>query len=428
MTDKTIFRLNPAKNPFLGNLPEAAMEDLLSRAKVQQLQQDDVFIREGEPSDSIYFINYGEIIILKGGVEIDRQGAGGVIGEMGVLTNAPRSATIKCAAEVELLRVEAHDFIRIVDSQPAMLRNLVIDQLNKVTSSHDFRKMQGEKILEAKEIFGRLVSPEVYERVISKRKPEEMLSGTLEDAAVLFFDIRGFSTASEKMGPQPLLKALNEHLGIINARVARHRGTIVNFIGDAVLAIFGCPVPLPDAAAAAVRCYLEAREELAAFHQHRRETGEHCFDLGAGINFGGLVSGAIGSKERMSYSVLGDEVNLAARLESLTRHYPTEVIFSESCYDQLPEDLKQQSLLMDRCTVKGRKSPTGLYSLLAMADAEKAAYDAALNKYLGGDFLAAESAFNDIPGPLAAYMRRRCGQLQVEQGKFWPGYYSWEVK
>lgn len=428
MTDKTIFRLNPAKNPFLGNLPEAAMEDLISRAKVQQLQEGDVFIREGEPSDSIYFINYGEIVILKGGVEIDRQHAGGVIGEMGVLTNAPRSATIKCAAEVELLRVEADDFIRIVDSQPAMLRNLVIDQLRKVTSSQDVRVNQGKQIVEAKEVFGRLVSPEVYERVISKRKPEEMLSGTLEDAAVLFFDIRGFSTASEKMGPQPLLKALNDHLGIINARVAKHRGTIVNFIGDAVLAIFGCPVPLPDAAAAAVRCYLEAREELRAFHQYRKETGEHCFDLGAGINFGGLVSGAIGSKERMSYSVLGDEVNLAARLEGLTRHYPTEVIFSESCYDQLPEDLKQQSLLMDRCTVKGRKSPTGLYSLLPMTVEDMTAYDAALNKYLAGDFLAAESAFNAIPGPLAAYMRRRCGQLQVEQGKFWPGYYSWDVK
>ena len=106
----------------------------------------------------------------------------------------------------------------------------------------------------------------------------------------------------------------------------------------------------------------------------------------------------------------------------------TEVIFSESCFDQLPPDLKAQSLLMDRCTVKGRKSPTGLYSLLPMADADKVAYDAALNKYLAGDFLAAESSFNDIPGPLAAYMRRRCGQLQVEQGKFWPGYYQWDVK
>lgn len=428
MTDKTIFRLNPAKNPFLGNLPEPALEELMSRARVLQLHEGDVFIREGEPSDSIYFINLGEVVILKGGVEIDRQRTGGAIGEMGVLTGTVRSATIKCVGAVELLRVEAEDFIRIVDSQPAMLRQLVIDQLTKVKSSHDVRENQGKQIVEAKEVFGRLVSPEVYERVISKRKPEEMLSGTLEDAAVLFFDIRGFSNASEKMGPQPLLKALNEHLAIINARVAKHRGTIVNFIGDAVLAIFGCPVPLPDAAGAAVRCYLEAREELNAFHQHRKATGEHCFDLGAGINYGGLVSGAIGSKERMSYSVLGDEVNLAARLEGLTRYYPTEVIFSESCYDQLPQDLKQQSLLMDRCTVKGRKSPTGLYTTLVMSEMEKQAYDAALNKYLTGDFLAAESAFNDIPGPLAAYMRRRFGQLQVEQGKFWPGHYSWEVK
>lgn len=428
MSEKTLFRLNPAKNPFLGNLPEKAFEDLMGRAKVQQLHDGDVFIREGEPSDSMYFVNYGEVVILKGGVEIDRQRAGGVIGEMGVLTKAARSATIKCAGEVELLRVEAEDFVRIVDSQPAMLRNLVIDQLQKVTSSHDVREKQGKQIVEAKEVFGRLVSPEVYERVISKRNADDLLNGTIEDAAVLFFDIKGFSTAAEKMGPQPLLKALNEHLTIINARISKHRGIVVNFIGDAVLAIFGCPVPMPDAAAAGVRCYLEARAELNAFHQHRKATGEHCFELGAGINYGSLVAGGIGSKERFSYTVLGDEVNLAARLEGLTRHYPTEVIFSESCYDQLPADLKAQSLLMDRCTVKGRKSPTGLYSLLPMSDADKEAYDAALNKYLAGDFLAAEGAFNSIPGPLPAYMRRRCGQLQVEQGKFWPGYYQWDVK
>ena len=428
MSEKTLFRLNPAKNPFLGNLPENAFEALMSRARVLQLKDGDVFIREGDPSDSMYFVNDGEVVILKGPVEIDRQRAGGVIGEMGVLTKAPRSATIRCVGDVELLRIEAEDFIRIVDSQPAMLRNLVIDQLQKVTSSHDVREKQGKQIVEAKEVFGRLVSPEVYERVISKRNADDLLNGTLEDAAVLFFDIKGFSTAAEKMGPQPLLKALNEHLAIINARISKHRGIVVNFIGDAVLAIFGCPVPAPDAAAAGVRCYLEARAELNAFHQHRKETGEHCFELGAGINYGSLVAGGIGSKERFSYTVLGDEVNLAARLEGLTRHYPTEVIFSESCYDQLPADLKAQSLLMDRCTVKGRKSPTGLYSLIDMADAEREAYDAALNKYLAGDFLAAECAFNTIPGPLAAYMRRRCGQLQVEQGKFWPGYYQWDVK
>ena len=95
MTDKTIFRLNPAKNPFLGNLPEPALEELMSRARVLQLHEGDVFIREGEPSDSIYFINLGEVVILKGGVEIDRQRTGGAIGEMGVLTGTVRSATIK---------------------------------------------------------------------------------------------------------------------------------------------------------------------------------------------------------------------------------------------------------------------------------------------------------------------------------------------
>ncbi|NDB75536.1 MAG: hypothetical protein EB141_07820, partial [Verrucomicrobia bacterium] len=212
MTDRTIFRLNPAKNPFLGNLPEEAMAELMNLSKIQNLKDGECFIREGEPSDSIYFIGWGEVAVVKGGVEIDTMRTGGVIGEMGVLKKVPRSATIKCKGEVEVLRVEADDFLRILDGQPAIWRTMLIDQMGKVTSSHEVRENQGKQIVEAKEVFGRLVSPEVYERVISKRNAEELLNGTIEDSAVLFFDIKGFSTAAEKMGPQPLLKALNEHL------------------------------------------------------------------------------------------------------------------------------------------------------------------------------------------------------------------------
>ncbi len=96
MTDKTIFQLSPAKNPFLGNLPAAAMEELMNLGKVQRLTDGEPFIREGDPSDSIYFVSFGEVAVLKGGVEIDTMRTGGVIGEMGVFKGVPRSATIKC--------------------------------------------------------------------------------------------------------------------------------------------------------------------------------------------------------------------------------------------------------------------------------------------------------------------------------------------
>ncbi len=96
MTDKIIFQLSPAKNPFLGNLPAAAMEELMNLGKVQRLTDGEPFIREGDPSDSIYFVSFGEVAVLKGGVEIDTMRTGGVIGEMGVFKGVPRSATIKC--------------------------------------------------------------------------------------------------------------------------------------------------------------------------------------------------------------------------------------------------------------------------------------------------------------------------------------------
>ena len=162
MTDRTIFRLNPAKNPFLGNLPIDAMESLMQLAKLQRLKDGEIFIREGDPSDSIYFISWGDVAVLKGGVEIDQMHTGAVIGEMGVLKKVPRSASIQCKGEVEVLRIEAVDFLRILDTQPAIWRTMLIDQMGKVTSSQDVRKNQEQQIVEAKEVFGRLVSPEVY--------------------------------------------------------------------------------------------------------------------------------------------------------------------------------------------------------------------------------------------------------------------------
>lgn len=426
--ERTIQRLNPAKNPVLGNLPPEAIDSLMASAELLKLQDGDVFIREGEPTDSLYFLTWGEVAILKGEAEIDRSRSGAVLGEMGVVYQQPRSASIKCVGEVEVLKVMAADFLRVVDGYPTIWLNLLRDQMYKVTSSQNVRREQQSSIEKAENMLGRIVSPQVREKVLKATSPDQLLKGTLNEAAILFFDIKGFSSAAEKMPPDVLLRVLNEHIAIIDQAVTRHEGLIANYIGDAILAVFNCPVEIAAPGAAAVNCYLQARTQLDELRQQKKNDGDLFFELGAGINFGEIVSGAIGTEDRFNFTILGDEVNLAARLEGLTRQYPVEVILAESCVRRLPRDLQQQVVRMDRVQVKGRKNPENIYAMTRIDAEQREAYERALDTYLKGRFAEAALGFSRVNHPLAAYLRNRCSRLQTEETGAWPGHYSWLVK
>ena len=420
-------RLHPEKNPLLGHLPDNVMQELLAGAKVEKFQDGDVFITEGDPSDSIYFVTWGEVAIMKGEFEIDRSRSGSVIGEMGVLTKSPRSASIKACEEVETLKIMADDFNKVLDGHPAILRSLLFEQMGKVTSSHQVRQKQQSALDQAEGMLSKVVSPQVRDKVLKESKPEELLRGTLDETAILFFDIRGFSSAAEKMLPDQLLQTLNEHIAHIDEAVTSNEGIIANYIGDAVLAIFNCPVQITDPAAAALRCYAKARQSLNELKEKCQANGELFFELGAGMNYGEIVSGGIGTQERFSFTVLGDEVNLAARLEGLTRYYPVDIIVSESFVRMLPSDLRREVFRIDRVQVKGRKNPENIYAVADLSDPDRGAYEEALDRYLQGRFAEAGLIFAKVDHAAGQYMRNRCSELEAEGGD-WHGHYSWLVK
>jgi adenylate cyclase len=139
------------------------------------------------------------------------------------------------------------------------------------------------------------------------------------------------------------------------------------------------------------------------------------------------VAGAVGSNERFSYSVIGDEVNLAARLESLTRHYPVDVILSESLYAQLDPQTAARCFRIDRVAVKGRISPLDIYALGDFSAEEISHYNAALEKYFKGDFRSALETFRQKQSVLHASMAKRCEELSRATTP-WPGHYVWESK
>ncbi|MBI5772654.1 MAG: cyclic nucleotide-binding domain-containing protein [Verrucomicrobia bacterium] len=428
MSQTTLFRIDPSRNPILANLQDDAASLLISKGVRNNYKAGEVLVREGAPSDFLMFVMSGEVAIYKGDVEIDRQPAGGVLGEMGVLTNQKRTATVKALTDLVVWEVQAADFLAVLDLYPQATRSMLAALVKKFEASQGRRVEQASSLQRATDILSRCISPEVVQTVLNHRTPDELLEGSVEEAAILFIDIKGFSSHAENLPARRLLNALNEHLEVIIRSVNLHQGTIVNFIGDAVLAVFNTPVPLSRPAVAAVNCYLQCIYELREMHARRRSRDAVCFDIGAGLNFGSVVAGAIGSQTRFTYSVLGDEVNLAARLERLTRAYPVEVILSESCVERLSIELAERCLLFDRVRVKGRGKPVSLYTLTELGPKDREAFDQARKLYLKGEFAAARKAFAKQPGAMAKFLAKRCAQLAKVRGLKWEGCYSWVTK
>lgn len=213
-----------------------------------------------------------------------------------------------------------------------------------------------------RDIFGRVVSPEVREKLLSGALE---LGGETLWIAVLFSDIRSFSTISEQMTPQEVVTFLNEYLSEMTHAIREWGGYINNFIGDAIVAIFGAPIDQPDKEWRAVAAALAMRERLIELNRRRTGRGEPAIGNGVGISTGEAVAGQIGSLERLMYTVIGDTVNVAARLESLTKDYPEYPILingptAEALQDRTDLVLKHLGPIQ----VKGRAEPVDVFAVV----------------------------------------------------------------
>jgi adenylate cyclase len=174
----------------------------------------------------------------------------------------------------------------------------------------------------------RFMTQDVLDQVLSHEG--DMLFGTGCRATVLFADIRGFTTMSENLSPRDVVDMLNEIFTELFEAVSQHEGVLDKDIGDAVMAVFGAPLSRGEDAVNAVRAALQMQEMIAAINARRVARGEPGVRLGVGIATGEVVAGTIGSPKRMDYTVIGDSVNLAARLQDLTKTYGEDVILDEA--------------------------------------------------------------------------------------------------
>ena len=187
---------------------------------------------------------------------------------------------------------------------------------------------------------------------------DELLGGKESVGTVLFSDVRQFTTITESLGAQGTVSLLNEYFTIMVDCIQQEGGMLDKFIGDAMMAIFGTPFQHDDDPDRGVRAAIAMMRELNAFNAHREATGQLTIDHGMGLNTDSIVSGNIGSPKRMDYTVIGDGVNLAARLESACKQYGARILISEFTVNLLKATYRTREI--DRVIVKGKTEPVGV--------------------------------------------------------------------
>jgi len=220
--------------------------------------------------------------------------------------------------------------------------------------------VEGREKRKVKRLFSRYVSKSVYNQLLAD-PARARLGGTRRQMTVLFSDMRGFTAVTEKRAPEDTVAQLNDYFTRMVAVLFEHQGTLDKFVGDMVMALFGAPLDDPDHAEHAVQTALAMVRALGVLNAEWASFGLPRLDIGIGINSGDMVAGNIGSQSIMSYTVIGDAVNLGARLESLNKEYGTRIIISGATRALLKGQYDIRPL--GSVTVKGKSEPVAIFEV-----------------------------------------------------------------
>jgi len=214
----------------------------------------------------------------------------------------------------------------------------------------------------------RFLPKEITDKLLQQ---DQSLGGSLQNATVLFSDIRRFTGFSERNGPQETVRMLNAYFSVMYEQITNYKGILDKYIGDAIMAVFGVPFSNEMDANNAVHAAIQMMAELKIFNETRKENDLESIEIGIGINTDEVVCGNIGSEKRMDFTVIGDGVNLAARLEGATKVYKTPVLISHQTKMALTEEFEMREL--DYLRVKGKEMPVPIYELLEIMEPSKRA-------------------------------------------------------
>ncbi|MBE7411981.1 MAG: adenylate/guanylate cyclase domain-containing protein [Leptospiraceae bacterium] len=228
-----------------------------------------------------------------------------------------------------------------------------------------------ENVKYIRNTFSKFVSKDVVDELL--KNPESIaLGGAKREITIFFSDIRGFTTISEALGPEDLVTLLNEYLSAMTEIIIEYKGTIDKYMGDAIMAFWGAPVPLEDHAYYSCLASLYQMQHLNKLQEDWKKRKVPSIDIGIGLNTGSAVVGNMGSSHRMDYTCMGDTINLGSRLEGSNKAYGTNIIMSEYTYEKVKDRVYAREL--DLVQVKGKTQPVRIYELIGLvndADFEK---------------------------------------------------------
>jgi adenylate cyclase len=240
----------------------------------------------------------------------------------------------------------------------ALLKEIAMEEASHEASLRSRLRLYQERHM-LRDTFSRYVSPELCEEIL-KNPGLLQLGGRRQAVTVLFADIRNFTTMSEAMAPEAVVEVLNTYFTEMVDLVFKYQGTLDKFVGDALMAVFGVPLPLPQAADQAVECALAMQRHLKEMQAAGRTAIQ---GMRIGINTGEAIVGNIGSQKRMDFTVVGDVVNVAARLQELAKELEADTLISGATFQELKGQFK--TVPETAVVLRGRKDPTGIYRLEA---------------------------------------------------------------
>ena len=283
--------------------------------------------------------------------------------------------------------------------------------------------------------FSRYLAPEIIEELVKNPKKLK-LGGVKKNLTIFFSDIRGFTSISEGMVPEELSRFLNLYLTRVTNIILSRRGLVDKYIGDAVMAFWGAPLNNPNQAEDSVLAALEMLASLREFNEQNPDQPN--INIGIGINSGEVTVGNMGSDRRFDYTVIGDSVNLASRLEGLNKMYGTNIIVSQSTREAIHQPAEMGEIIfreMDKVRVKGRTEPVTIYEVIPFHRQDGASqiindFKHGLADYYQGNWLKATKKFEEVlkklpnDGPTQV-LYNRCLELKKKDPGDWQGV--WEI-
>jgi len=281
--------------------------------------------------------------------------------------------------------------------------------------------------------FENFMDPKVVHEIL--KEPENIkLGGEEREVTVYFSDIEKFSTISEKLQPAELIELLNEYLSEMTDQILDHGGFLDKYIGDAIVAAFGAPLEQPDHAVKACLTTIDNQKRISELNAKFKEEGRLQIKARIGLNTGRVLVGNVGSTNRLSYTVIGDEVNLGARLEAANKYYGTYTMISERTYELAKDHIEAREL--DLILVVGKEKPVKVYELIdrkgQIEDSKREViklYEDGLEMYRGKEWQKAidlfQKALNKDPhdGPSLTYIERCKDYIQNPPPENWDGVY-----